>query len=304
MTLTVVLAGLAGGIVWNLLTWLLGIPSSSSHSLIGGVVGATIAAVGLDGVKWQRLVSKVIIPAGLSPIIAGLGATTGSHLVYRISRGVSDKGRQHGFRLGQIGSAAMVSLAHGTNDAQKAMGIITLALIANGNAAAGAEAPFWVIVCCALAIAVGTFVGGWRVIRTMGKGLVEIDQLHRHREVEGTQSQAHPRTPERLHVCHHCARVLDPTAPRNTDDDIEIDHLQPVARRPDLEYEPDNCVLACHGCNRSKSDRPNVPAPGAPLPRRVRPQRHPLPAPAFTVRECRVHRHEVLATCPYSAAFV
>ncbi|HEX3788940.1 MAG TPA: anion permease [Pseudonocardiaceae bacterium] len=175
VTLPVVFAGLAGGIIWNLLTWLLGIPSSSSHALIGGVVGSTLAAAGGSAVKWQGLFSKVIIPAALSPIIAGLVAATGTYLVYRISRNISDKSRSHGFRIGQIGSASMVSLAHGTNDAQKTMGIITLALIANGTLGAGAKAPFWVILTCALAISAGTYMGGWRVIRTLGKGLVEIE---------------------------------------------------------------------------------------------------------------------------------
>ncbi|QMU72467.1 inorganic phosphate transporter [Streptacidiphilus sp. P02-A3a] len=175
VTLTVVFAGLAGGIIWNLLTWFLGIPSSSSHALIGGVVGSTMAAAGGHAVKWHGLFQKVIIPAGLSPVIAGLIATTGTYLVYRISRSVPEKTRSHGFRLGQIGSASMVSLAHGTNDAQKTMGVITLALIANGSVPAGAKAPFWVILSCALAISIGTYTGGWRVIRTLGKGLVEIE---------------------------------------------------------------------------------------------------------------------------------
>jgi PiT family inorganic phosphate transporter len=175
VTLTVVFAGLAGGITWNLLTWFFGIPSSSSHALIGGVVGSTLAAAGSHGVKWHGLFQKVIIPAGLSPVIAGLVATVGTYLVYRISRGVPDKARGHGFRIGQIGSASMVSLAHGTNDAQKTMGIITLALIANGTLHSGANAPFWVILSCALAISLGTYMGGWRVIRTLGKGLVEIE---------------------------------------------------------------------------------------------------------------------------------
>lgn len=175
VTLTVVFAGLVGGISWNLVTWYLGIPSSSSHSLIGGVVGASLAAAGGDAVKWQGLFSKVIIPACLSPFVAGLIATLGTYLIYRISRGVPDRARSHGFRIGQIGSASMVSLAHGTNDAQKTMGIITLALVANGSAAAGSKAPFWVICSCAIAISVGTYLGGWRVIRTLGKGLVEID---------------------------------------------------------------------------------------------------------------------------------
>ena len=175
VTLTVVFAGLTGGIIWNLMTWFLGIPSSSSHALIGGVVGATIAAAGTDAVKWQGLISKVIIPAALSPLIAGLIATTGTYLVYRITMRVRTGEVTRGFRIGQIGSASLVSLAHGSNDAQKTMGVITLALIANGTLAAGATAPFWVIVSCALAISLGTYVGGWRVIRTLGKGLVEIE---------------------------------------------------------------------------------------------------------------------------------
>src|SRR6204780_5113749 len=175
VTLQVVAAGLAGGIIWNLLTWLFGIPSSSSHALIGGVIGATIAAAGGHAVKWHGLVSKVIIPAGLSPIIAALVAGTGTWLLYRISRNLTEGSRTHGFRIGQIGSACMVSLAHGTNDAQKTMGVITLALIVNGTIATGSNAPIWVIVCCALAISLGTYIGGWRVIPTLGKGLVEIE---------------------------------------------------------------------------------------------------------------------------------
>jgi PiT family inorganic phosphate transporter len=175
VTLTVVLAGLAGAITWNLLTWFFGIPSSSSHALIGGVIGSMLAAAGGHAIQWHGLVEKVLLPAGLSPIIAVLVAATGTYLVYRISRGVSRGVRNHGFRIGQIGSASMVSLAHGTNDAQKTMGVITLALIANGTLPSGASAPFWVILTCGLAIALGTYAGGWRVIRTLGKGLTEIE---------------------------------------------------------------------------------------------------------------------------------
>jgi inorganic phosphate transporter, PiT family len=175
VTLTVVAAGLAGGITWNLVTWLLGIPSSSSHALIGGVIGATLAAAGGHAVKWHGLVSKVVLPAVLSPVIAALVAATGTWLLYRISRSLTEAARGHGFRIGQIGSACMVSLAHGTNDAQKTMGVITLALIANKTVASGSNAPFWVILSCALAISAGTYLGGWRVIRTLGKGLVEIE---------------------------------------------------------------------------------------------------------------------------------
>src|SRR5580693_1757595 len=163
VTLTVVAAGLAGGIIWNLVTWLLGIPSSSSHALIGGVIGSTLAAAGGHAVLWHGLVSKVVLPAVLSPVIAALVAATGTWLLYRISRSLTDTARSHGFRIGQIGSACMVSLAHGTNDAQKTMGVITLALIANKTVAAGSNAPFWVILCCALAISLGTYIGGWRV---------------------------------------------------------------------------------------------------------------------------------------------
>ncbi|MFJ5921082.1 anion permease [Kitasatospora sp. NPDC092948] len=175
VTLTVVCAGLTGSILWNLATWYLGIPSSSSHALIGGVVGATVAAAGVSAVKWQGLVSKVIVPAALSPFIAGAVAATGTVLVYRLTRGVPEGARGRGFRFGQVGSASMVSLAHGTNDAQKTMGAITLALIANGTLPPGAKAPDWVILSCALAIALGTYIGGWRVIRALGKGLVEIE---------------------------------------------------------------------------------------------------------------------------------
>src|SRR5690349_12919869 len=175
VTLPVVFAGLCGGIIWNLLTWFFGIPSSSSHALIGGVIGSTLAAAGGKAVEWQSLFAKVIIPAGLSPVIAAGVAALGTFLLYRIIKKLTGGARNHGFRLGQIGSASMVSLAHGTNDAQKTMGVITLALIANGTLPAGATAPFWVILTCALAISIGTYVGGWRVIRTLGNGLVKIE---------------------------------------------------------------------------------------------------------------------------------
>jgi inorganic phosphate transporter, PiT family len=175
VTPTVVFAGLAGAIIWNLATWYLGIPSSSSHALIGGVIGSMLAAAGSHAVQWQNLVAKVIIPAAIAPVIAGLVSATGTYLVYRISQNMASGTRTQGFRFAQIGSASMVSLAHGTNDAQKTMGIITLALIANHSLPAGSEAPFWVILSAGLAISLGTYSGGWRVIRTLGKGLVEIE---------------------------------------------------------------------------------------------------------------------------------
>lgn len=175
VTLELVFAGLVGGVVWNLLTWLLGIPSSSSHALIGGIVSATIAAVGAHGVIWKGVISKAIIPAIVSAILAILVGAVATWLVYRITRGVPKKRTEAGFRRGQIGSASLVSLAHGTNDAQKTMGIIFLALISYGSVSkTAAMPPLWVIVSCALAMATGTYLGGWRIIRTLGKGLVEI----------------------------------------------------------------------------------------------------------------------------------
>lgn len=175
VTLELVFAGLVGGIVWNLLTWLLGVPSSSSHALIGGIVGATIAAVGLRGVIWSGVVSKVIVPAVVAALLATLVGAVGTWLVYRTTRGVAEKRTERGFRRGQIGSASLVSLAHGTNDAQKTMGVIFLALMSYGAVSTTASVPpLWVIVSCAVAMAAGTYLGGWRIIRTLGKGLVEI----------------------------------------------------------------------------------------------------------------------------------
>ncbi|MCV7220445.1 inorganic phosphate transporter [Mycolicibacterium elephantis] len=175
VSLELVFAGLVGGIVWNLLTWLFGLPSSSSHALIGGMVGAMLAAVGGHGVIWHGVVSKVLVPAVLVPVIATIVAGVGTWLVYRMVRGVPEKRTERGFRYGQVGSAALVSLAHGTNDAQKTMGVIFLALIAYGSVNESAPMPpFWVILSCAVAIALGTYLGGWRIIRTLGKGLVEI----------------------------------------------------------------------------------------------------------------------------------
>ena len=175
ITLPVVLAGLVGGIVWNLITWLFGIPSSSSHALVGGMVGAVLAAVGTSGVLWSGVIAKVLVPALIAPVVAIAVAGLGTWLVARLTRGVPQDVTNRGFRWGQIGSASLVSLAHGTNDAQKSMGIILLALIAGGAVPADSNVPFWVILSCALAMALGTYLGGWRVIRTLGKGLVEID---------------------------------------------------------------------------------------------------------------------------------
>ncbi len=175
ITLGVVFAGLVGGIVWNLVTWLLGLPSSSSHALVGGVVGSVLAAVGTAGVIWTGVVAKVLVPALIAPLVAIGVAATGTWIVARLTRGLPHDVAVRGFRWGQVGSASLVSLAHGTNDAQKSMGIILLALIAGGAVPSDSSVPFWVIFSCALFMALGTYLGGWRIIRTLGKGLVEID---------------------------------------------------------------------------------------------------------------------------------
>ena len=175
ITLEVVLAGLVGGIVWNLLTWLFGIPSSSSHALIGGMVGAVLAAVGTGGVLWAGVVGKVLLPALIAPTLAIGVSALATWSVARLTKDVPKETQDKAFKWGQIGSASLVSLAHGTNDAQKSMGIILLALIAGGAVAPDSGVPLWVIVSCAFFMALGTYLGGWRVIRTLGKGLVEID---------------------------------------------------------------------------------------------------------------------------------
>ncbi|WP_062999667.1 inorganic phosphate transporter [Nocardia jinanensis] len=177
--LIIVYAGLVGGILWNLLTWLFGLPSSSSHALFGGLIGATLAALGWSGVVWVSgdggVINKIVIPALLAPIVAGMVATIGTWSVYRLTRSADPDKVTTGFRWGQVGSASLVSLAHGTNDAQKTMGVIFLALVAHGELSPDSAMPLWVMAACACAIAAGTYLGGWRIIRTLGKRLVDID---------------------------------------------------------------------------------------------------------------------------------
>lgn len=175
LLITIVFAGLCGGIIWNLSTWLLGLPSSSSHALFGGLIGAAVAGLGFSsGVDWTLVLSSIVIPAVLSPLVALIIAATGTALVYRLTAKAPEKAREKHFRWGQIGSASLVSLAHGTGDAQKTMGVIFLALVAHGSLTASGDIPIWVKIACAVAISAGTYIGGWRVIRTLGKGLVEI----------------------------------------------------------------------------------------------------------------------------------
>jgi PiT family inorganic phosphate transporter len=174
ITPVVIFAGLVGAIVWNLLTWLLGLPSSSSHALFGGLIGASLVAAGAGAVNVGAVLTKVIIPALISPLLAGLVALIGTYLAYRITARSDDGTVKRGFKAGQILSASMVALAHGTNDAQKTMGIITLTLITAGMLAPDASPPFWVILSAGLAIALGTYIGGWRIIRTLGKRVSDI----------------------------------------------------------------------------------------------------------------------------------
>ncbi|MET7571608.1 inorganic phosphate transporter [Streptomyces sp. NPDC005492] len=170
----VIFAALVGAILWNLVTWLVGLPSSSSHALMGGLIGATIASAGTGAVHSDVLVTKVLLPAVAAPIVAGVAAMVATRFSYALSRNADGKAADKGFRVGQIASAGLVSLAHGTNDAQKTMGIITLALIAGGSIAPDSDPPTWVILSAGLAIAMGTYIGGWRIIRTMGKGLTDL----------------------------------------------------------------------------------------------------------------------------------
>ncbi|AKZ54965.1 putative low-affinity inorganic phosphate transporter [Streptomyces ambofaciens ATCC 23877] len=170
----VIFAALVGAILWNLLTWLVGLPSSSSHALMGGLIGAAIASAGVGAVHGDVLVTKVLLPAIAAPLVAGIAAMLGARLTYRLGRKADGKAAAKGYRAGQIASAGLVSLAHGTNDAQKTMGIITLALVAGGALAPDSDPPMWVILSAGIAIALGTYLGGWRIIRTMGKGLTDL----------------------------------------------------------------------------------------------------------------------------------
>lgn len=169
-----IFAGLVGAIVWNLLTWLVGLPSSSSHAMFGGLVGAVIVGAGVEGINFGVVVTKVLIPALVSPVVAGLAAFCAVKLILFIVRRMSEGTVESGFRHGQTVTACLVALSHGTNDAQKTMGLITLTLIAVGAQSAGSGPELWVVAVCGLAIALGTYMGGWRVIRTLGKGLTEI----------------------------------------------------------------------------------------------------------------------------------
>jgi inorganic phosphate transporter, PiT family len=175
VTPEIIFGGLIGAIAWNLLTWYFGLPSSSSHALIGGVVGAVLVAVGSGAVNGHNLVAKLLIPALIAPVLAFCVGGGAILLAYRIVGRLAPGPVTRGYRLGQILSGGLLSLAHGTNDAQKTMGVITLALVANGNLGADAGTPTWVIASAATAMALGTYSGGWRIIKTVGTRIIKMD---------------------------------------------------------------------------------------------------------------------------------
>lgn len=172
--LVVVMAALLGAIAWNLITWWLGLPSSSSHALIGGLVGAALAASQV--VHWDGVQSKVLIPMVISPLIGMSAAFTLTLILQWLFRNSKKSRAGKGFRIGQIFAAATMSVGHGLQDAQKTMGVMTLALVVGGMHS-GESIPVWVKISAALAISLGTYAGGWRIMKTLGKRMVEIDPI-------------------------------------------------------------------------------------------------------------------------------
>ena len=176
ITLKIVLGGLVGAITWNLITWYLGLPSSSSHALIGGMIGSASAAEGFDVVKWRGLYEKVLIPSLAAPFLGVFGAAAIMVALLWIIRRRHPGMVNRVFRRLQLVSGGFVAFTHGTNDAQKTMGIIALALVASGHLdAENFEVPLWVIVCAALAMGAGTYAGGWRIIKTLGQRVAKLD---------------------------------------------------------------------------------------------------------------------------------
>jgi PiT family inorganic phosphate transporter len=176
ITLDIVLAGLVGAITWNLITWYLGLPSSSSHALIGGMIGSAVAAEGFDVVQWSGLKDKVLVPSLLAPVLGALGAAALMIIVLWLIRKRAPGLVNRIFRRLQLVSGGFVAFTHGTNDAQKTMGIITLALVAEGHLDPDSfEVPTWVIASSAFAMGAGTYAGGWRIIRTLGQKITRLE---------------------------------------------------------------------------------------------------------------------------------
>ena len=173
----IIAAALVGGIAWNLLTWRLGLPSSSSHALIGGLLGATLAGIGGSAVHLGAVVEKVVLPLVGSPIIGMLGAFTVMVLLLNVFRRADPHRINERFRRLQLISASFMAFSHGSNDAQKTMGIMTAALVAAGLLPVF-QVPIWVMVLAAGAISFGTAAGGWRIIKTMGQRVVKLDPVH------------------------------------------------------------------------------------------------------------------------------
>ena len=175
-TLQTLLAALLGAIVWNLLTWWFGLPSSSSHALIGGLIGAALVQSGEEGVLWHGVAHNVVIPALLAPPIAFAAAFLLLVVIYRIFSSLNPGIANRGFRLGQLGTGTWVAFTHGANDAQKTMGVIALALVLHsGGDVANLEIETWVKVAAGLAIGLGTYAGGWRIIRTLGQRVFQME---------------------------------------------------------------------------------------------------------------------------------
>ena len=170
-----VVAALIGAIAWNLFTWYLGLPSSSSHALVGGLVGAALVAGGSSPVKWDGIWNKVAWPGLASPVIGFVIAGILMVGILWIFRRVRPAPLNRGFRLAQIFSGSFMAFAHGTNDAQKTMGVIALALYSAGHTSSPSDIPNWVIAAAATAIAAGTYVGGWRIMRTMGTRIFKLE---------------------------------------------------------------------------------------------------------------------------------
>jgi len=174
-----VLAALIGAIAWNLATWWLGLPSSSTHALIGGLLGAALVQSGSSGVQWNGVWQKVILPGALSPVIGFIGAFLLMLVIYRVFFGLPPGVAHRGFRYGQLVSGTWVAFTHGANDAQKTMGVIALALVANGNMSPdNFHIPTWVKISAGLTIAAGTYAGGWRIIRTLGQRIYKLQPEH------------------------------------------------------------------------------------------------------------------------------
>ena len=175
----VVVAALVGAIIWNLLTWYFGIPSSSSHALIGGLIGGGVAASGIHQVHGQVLIQKVLLPFFASPIVGFLGGIFLMIIIMKLFARMKLSTTNSFFRRFQVVSSAFMAFSHGSNDAQKTMGIVTLALISAGKIhATPFVVPVWVIALSAIAMALGTAGGGWRIIKTMGSGIVKLTPVH------------------------------------------------------------------------------------------------------------------------------